>query len=87
MCRWFRREFVSLFDRVEASSALIERARDLAEKHALRGYDAVQLAAAVQVNAAGRPRGLTCILVSADAQLNAAAVAEGLIVDDPSKHT
>lgn len=34
------------FDRVEVTAGLAQRAGDLAERHALRGYDAVHLAAA-----------------------------------------
>ncbi|MGO9469479.1 MAG: hypothetical protein ACLQIB_44780 [Isosphaeraceae bacterium] len=48
----------------------------------MRGYDAVQLAAALQVHS--QIPSLT--LLSADADLNAAAVAEGLSVDDPNNH-
>ena len=44
----FRADFATLQDVVEVSAPLISRAMDLAEKHALRGYDAVQLAAAWQ---------------------------------------
>jgi hypothetical protein len=59
----------------------------LAEKHGLRGYDAMQLAASLEVHvryvAAGLPA-VTC--VSADTELNAAAIAEGLPIDDPNAH-
>ena len=59
----------------------------LAETYGLRGYDAVQLAAAVEVNASYRSAGLPPItLVSADVELNAAASAEGLTVDNPNFH-
>lgn len=57
----------------------------LAEAHDLRGYDATQLAAAMDVNAYGLASGMPkLILVSADSDLNAAAAAEGLNVDDPN---
>jgi hypothetical protein len=59
----------------------------LAETHALRGYDAVQCAAVLVVHTyrqALQMPGLT--LVSADDALNAAAAAEGLLVDDPNTH-
>jgi uncharacterized protein len=58
----------------------------LAETHALRAYDAVQLAAAVEVNAQCAALGVALTLISADAALNAAAMAEGLTVDDPNSH-
>jgi len=53
----------------------------------LRAYDAVQLAAALEVKRIYQTGGLgPVILVSADQELNAAAVAEGLLVDDPNSH-
>ena len=54
-----------------------------ANTHELRAYDAVQLAAAVSLN---RLSGGGIVLVSADQALNAAAVAEGLTVGDPTIH-
>jgi len=61
-------------------------AMDLADRHALRGYDAVQLAVAMQVRARVVPRGTALLLVSADGELNAAAHAEGLLFEDPNAH-
>ena len=82
----FRREFPRLFAPVDISPVLIASAMDLAEKHALRGYDAVQLAAVVQVGALCRSAGVPCTFISADAEQNVAAVREGLTVDDPNQH-
>jgi uncharacterized protein len=57
----------------------------LAEMHALRGDDAVQLAAAVEVHAWGDILGLPVLtLVSADKELNVAATAQGLAVENPN---
>ena len=59
----------------------------LAETHAIRGYDAVQLAAALEVHAFCLALGMPApTLISADVDLNAAATAEGLAVDDPNAH-
>ena len=59
----------------------------LAETHGLRGYDAVQLAAAHEVNAVYGVHGLPSLtVVSAASELNAAAVREGLLVDAPNAH-
>jgi hypothetical protein len=59
----------------------------LAERHGLRGYDAIQLAAALEINSFRTGQGLPPItLLSADAELNAAAVRDGLTVDDPNSH-
>jgi len=63
---------------------LIAQAGALAEKHALRGYDAVQLAAALQAKSAYSTAGLALTLISADLELNSAAIAEGLVVYDPN---
>ncbi|NOT59076.1 MAG: nucleic acid-binding protein, partial [Acidobacteria bacterium] len=55
--------------------------------HALRGYDAVQLAAALEENDELMSFGLPALtLVSADAELNKAAQAEGLNVENPNNH-
>jgi len=83
----FRRDFPAAFAVVETTSVVIARAMDLAEQHGLRGYDAVQLAAALtlydQCRALGFPAPL---VISADEELNAAALAEGLTADNPNSH-
>jgi predicted nucleic acid-binding protein len=86
-----RSKFDSDYDVIEVTSVLVSRAEALAEKHALRGYDAVQLAAAVQVYLAYVAVGQATnqplpILISADIDLNMAAQAEGRTVDDPNTH-
>jgi predicted nucleic acid-binding protein len=83
----FRLELLNLYIVLDITSALIDEAMELAEKHALRGYDAVQLAAALNVNTHWVGLGMPAItLVSADDSLNAAAIAEGLVVDNPNNH-
>jgi uncharacterized protein len=85
--RQFRREFTSAYHIVEITPALVERAMALAETCALRGYDTVQLAAALEVNAACLSLGMSPLtLVSADGELNAAAMAEGLPVENPNAY-
>ena len=75
------------YEIVEVTEALVNTAMTLAERHGLRGYDAVQLAAALKLQAALTASGLpTLILVSADGELNTATVAEGLMVEDPNLH-
>ena len=57
------------------------------EGHELRAYDGVQLAAAVELNLVRTSGGLSAAtVVSADFDLNAAAQAEGLAVEDPNSH-
>jgi predicted nucleic acid-binding protein len=80
-------EFPRMLTPVGISTAIIIRAFSLVQNHALRGYDAVQLAAALQVNSVRFALGASALtLVSADAELNAAAAAEGLAVEDPNAH-
>jgi len=82
----FRREFATQYRIVEMTSALLSDAMRLAETRALRGYDAVQLAAALRVNTECVALGLSSTLVSADGDLNTAAMTEGLTVEDPNAH-
>jgi predicted nucleic acid-binding protein len=83
----FRDDFGNEYSVIELTPSLIEQATDLAEAHALRAYDAVQLAAALEINGNVKFAGAPPItLVSADGALNTAALAEGLAVDDPNTH-
>jgi uncharacterized protein len=60
---------------VDVSDALVKTAGQLAERHALRGYDAIHLASAVVVHGqGGRPITFSCF----DARLSRAAHREGL---------
>lgn len=81
-----RYDFANYFLVLEISPNLMGRAMDLAEHHALRGADSLQLAAAIQVHLECIAVGDPMTLVSADAELNAAALAEGLTVVDPNTH-
>jgi uncharacterized protein len=54
----FRQDFSGLYRIIEITPALVTRAMALAEMHALRGDDAVQLATAVEVHARGDTLGL-----------------------------
>jgi hypothetical protein len=65
-------ELYSQIDRVAVSDDLVRRAGDLAERHALRGYDAVHLAAGLVVADA------ETVFVSGDHALRRAAHAAGL---------
>ncbi len=71
-------ELVDLFEEitfVEITDELIGQAADLAETEALRGYDAVHLAAAMTVEAS--------VLTSADDALCDAAERRGFLVANP----
>jgi len=83
----FEREFNNRYLLIEVSPPIVKTAMTLAKNNTLRGYDAVQLASALQANAdriavGGSP----LIFISADHHLNSAATAEGLTVDNPNNH-
>ena len=83
----FRHDFAHQYYTVDITPMVVNRAMNVAETHALRGYDAVQCAVALVVHMYRRALGMpTLMLVSADATLNSAAAAEGLLVDDPNVH-
>ncbi len=83
----FRTDLANQYRLIELTPALISHAMTLAETHALRGYDAVQLAAALEVHTRVASLNLPSLtLISADTALNAAAQTEGLVVDDPNLH-
>ena len=83
----FRYDFIHQHRVIEILPGLTSRAASLVQIHGLRAYDAVQLAAALDINTDRAAAGLSAVtLVSADGALNAAAVAEGLAVDDPNAH-
>ena len=78
----FRQDFAQDYRIAEITVPLLRQAALLADAHALRGYDAVQLAAALEV----RLQVPLLILVSGDGDLNTAATAEGLPVENPNMH-
>jgi predicted nucleic acid-binding protein len=84
--RRFRLDFSSDFDLIDVTSRVINQAMTLADRHALRGYDSVQLAAALAFNSEALSVGTSATLVSSDSELNAAAAAEGLTVEDPNRY-
>jgi predicted nucleic acid-binding protein len=82
-----RADLASEYQVLELTERLLEHAMLLAERYGLRSYDAVQLSAAVEVNQHGLASGLPPLtFFSADAELNGAAHAEGLLVEDPHAH-
>jgi hypothetical protein len=90
-----RQQALATFDADCIQAFLIEsitptvfvRARDLIERHPLRAYDAVQLALALKLSSSVMNlSGVSFTFVSADDDLNKAASAEGLIVDNPNLH-
>jgi predicted nucleic acid-binding protein len=84
----FHNYFQTEYKIVSITSSVIARSIDRANAHALRGYDAIQLGAALEVN--GRRVALGVVtpltLVTADNELLLAAAAEGLLTDNPVIH-
>jgi uncharacterized protein len=87
VARQFRNDFQHAYRIVEVSPGVVEHAMDLAESQGLRGYDSVQLAAALVLQDVRLSLGLSPItFLCADKQLNQAARAEGMIVDNPDNY-
>ncbi len=82
-----KNDLLNEYQIIEVTEPLVNRAMTLAETYGLRGFDAVQLAAACEVQALCIASGIPPLsFLSADKVLNAAATAEGLSVDDPNDH-
>ena len=83
----FRQHLAGRYTVIELTPVLVTDAMRLANTHALRAYDAVQLAAALEINRKEQDAGFSPVaLISADQTLNTAAAAEGIPVDDPRSH-
>lgn len=83
----FRADWQNQYLLVEIRFSVIERAMTLAETHGLRGYDAVHLAAALEVEAVRVVRQLPpLVFISADNDQLLAAGTEGLHVENPNSY-
>ena len=83
----FRADFTSQYHVVEITAVLVERAMTLAQEQGLRGYDAIQLAAASELHTLRNTIGLAPLtFISADSGLNRVAELQGLTADDPNTH-
>ncbi len=84
---WFKADFAGRYQIVEVTERLVDTAMALVERHGLRGYDAVQLAATLELQGIRASLSLpTITFVCADDKLNLAASAEGLSVENPNAH-
>ncbi len=82
----FRQHLVGRYTVIESTPALFNEAMRLANTMR-RAYDAVQLAAALEINRKEQGAGFAAVtLISADQALNDAATAEGLGVENPRSH-
>ena len=83
----FRQDWQSRYIIVDASRRIVDTGMDIAEAHGLRGYDAVHVAAAHEVQRLRQVQRLPAIVfISADREQLRAAAAEGMAVDDPNQH-
>jgi uncharacterized protein len=83
----FRRHLGQRYRVIELTPALFTNAMTTARTHRLRAYDAVQLAVALEIRRLHQAAGFEPLtLISADRDLNTAALTEGLAVDDPTTY-
>jgi len=83
----FKRDFQNKWRILRLTDDVLTDAMRLSETHGLRGYDAVQLAVALELENRFKAQNLSSIIfISADNNLNSAAQAEGLTVDNPNNH-
>jgi len=83
----FRRRLTHRYRVIELTPSHFADAMLKARKHRLRAYDAAQLAVALEMHRLHQNAGMGLVtLVSADRDLDAAATAEGLTVDNPTMH-
>lgn len=83
----FRWHFQFQYTVVAVTRDMVDRAMELAEHHALRGYDSVQLATALTLQGERAAVGFSpLIFISADKDLNMVATQEGLAVENPNDH-
>lgn len=83
----FLQHCVNEFQVITINKQVIDNAVMLTQNYKLRGYDAVQLAAALEANYVLNAAGLNALtFISSDADLLKAAVDEGLATDNPNLH-
>jgi predicted nucleic acid-binding protein len=83
----FQQDFADEYRVIGIGDAVITRSMGIAEAHGLRGYDAVQLGAALETNERRVELGASPLtLVTGDTELITAAIAEGLMTDNPNNY-
>ena len=81
----FRNDLRKDYQIVEITERIVNSGMVLAETYGLRGYDALQLAVGGAVNTLCIANGLPSVtFVSADKELNAAVLSEGLVISNPN---
>ena len=83
----FRNDLHHLFRVLDLSPNILASAMGLKKLHSLRAYDAVQLATAIEYQLRRKTLNLQPLtFLCADQMLNQAALAEGLLADDPNRY-
>jgi uncharacterized protein len=83
----FKRDLQKDYQIVEITENIINSGMVLSETYGLRGYDSIQLAVGRVVNTISIANRLPPItFVSADNELNAAVVSEGLMIENPNSY-
>jgi predicted nucleic acid-binding protein len=83
----FQHDLTNNYFVIEVTTKLLNEAMRFATKYALRGYDAVQVASAIETNNERIAQGLSpLILISADIELNNAAKLEGFAIENPNNY-
>lgn len=78
----FQEDLRVTFQNIPVDDAILTEAAELAIRHPLKGYDAVQIATAIAV----QQRFVALTFISADKQMLRAAQAEGMQTDNPELH-
>lgn len=87
LSKLFRNDCLRSYRLIALGNSILDTAWSLLERHPLRGYDSTHLATALFVQEQLIQGGeAPLVFLSSDKRLNAAAVAEGLVVDDPNQH-
>jgi uncharacterized protein len=82
----FKQDFERRYQIIEVTAQLVDAARALTPVYRLKGYAAVQLAAALAIHQARQAMSLPALVfVCADEVMNTAADAEGLPVINPDR--
>jgi predicted nucleic acid-binding protein len=86
-----RSDFLIRFRILDVAAIVSTQACAIAEAHALRGYDAVQLASAIHIynrllSLGANPSQISFTFISSDNELNSAAQIEGLTVENPNNY-
>jgi len=86
-----RADFLTRFRILDVAAIVAAQACAIAETHALRGYDSVQLASAVHIYnrllaLGANPSRIHFTFISSDNELNSAAQLDGLNVENPNNY-